>query len=121
MVKNFKPFPNLKCIHPHETPLRKGSRTAQEVQNPSQSDAVYDCAIDIDLGDLNNEEDVARQEALIGEAEERASSVNNGGLRSQIEFFLEHNDEPTVEQLIRNNAPQKDTNGYLLAGEPPIL
>jgi hypothetical protein len=67
-------------------------------------DAVYDCTQDQTLGELNATDDKDKQEHIIGSSEERASNVNSGGIESQIEYLLQHNDAATVVQLIRESA-----------------
>ena len=51
-------------------------------------DLVYDLAIGEVLGELNSEESEEGQEDIICGAEERASSINNGGLVAQVEFLM---------------------------------
>jgi hypothetical protein len=67
-------------------------------------DAVQDCAQDETLGGLNATDNENEQDDIIGSSEERASNINSGGIASQIEYLLQHNDAATVEQLIRQNA-----------------
>jgi polyhydroxyalkanoate synthesis regulator phasin len=86
--------------------LERLVRLANELSLPDEAldDAVHDCAQDETLGELNGTDAKDVQEDLIGSSEERASKINNGGIKSQIEYLLQHNDAATVEQLIREKA-----------------
>jgi polyhydroxyalkanoate synthesis regulator phasin len=89
-----------------EAELERRVRLANELSLPDEAldDAVHDCAQDETLGELNGTDAKDVQEDLISSSEERASKINNGGIKSQIEYLLQHNDAATVEQLIREKA-----------------
>jgi hypothetical protein len=63
--------------------------------------AVHDAAQEETLDRLNATEGEDGQEDVLSAAERKASEVNNGGVRSQIEYLLEGLDREAVERLIR--------------------
>ena len=74
------------------------------LEEDALDDAVHECAQAGSLDELNSTDDDAEQEDIISSSEIDASEINNGGVESQIEYLLRHNDAATVEQLIRSNS-----------------
>jgi hypothetical protein len=97
---------------PHQTAtsnkagLERLVQLANELRLPQDAldAAVHDCAQDETLGELNATDSKGEQGKIISSSTERAANINNGGIESQIEYLLQHNDAATVEQLIRENA-----------------
>lgn len=78
-------------------------------------DLVIDLAVDMgsdDLNDLNGLEDCDDEDAeeVLTDWGEVASSVNNGGLESQLEFLLMGNSELQVSLLHQARAAHADAD-----------
>ncbi len=57
------------------------------MRDDALDDAVHTLAQELTLGELNSTDDPDEQEDIIAEAERMGSSVNNGGIASQVDLL----------------------------------
>lgn len=74
------------------------------LEEDALDDLVYDSAQEKTLSQLNATDDENEQDRIIKEAERWASTINNGGFESQVEFLLRFDSADLLEQLIRDLA-----------------
>jgi hypothetical protein len=68
---------------------------------------VHEVAQDCSLGELNSTDDEDEQEEIISGSEGRASTINNGGLESQLEFLVERWGEDEVRAALHSLAKEQ--------------